>query len=214
MSGEHVLYGSKGSGAAIAEAALKLAGASYRVVDAATWKPESALAELHRVNPLGQIPTLVLPGGEVLSESAAILIHLGLMHPQSGLLPASPVPRALLIRGLVYIAANCYSAISVLDYPERWCADAGEDDAVKERIRRGTRERLFQHWDIFADTFLLDRYLSGGEPGALDWMASVVSRWGGAREHLRDSRPAFATLMEELDRHPLVAEVFARHWQD
>ena len=29
------------------------------------------------VNPLGQIPTLVLDDGTVLSESAAILIHLG-----------------------------------------------------------------------------------------------------------------------------------------
>lgn len=212
MSGGHVLYGSRRSGSAIAEAALRLAGVDYRVVDAATWLPESALAELHHVNPLGQIPTLVLPGGEVLTETAAILIHLGLSYPDSALLPASPPQRALVIRGLVYIAANCYSAISVLDYPERWCADASDDEAVKERIRRGTRERLYRHWDIFADAFLLDRYLSGSAPGALDWMASVVSRWDGAREHLRESRPAFATLMEELDRHPLVVEVFAQHW--
>jgi GST-like protein len=213
MSG-YTLYGSKGSGSAIAEAALAIVGIDdYRLIDAATWLPDSALSELHAVNPLGQIPTLLLPDGEVLSESAAILIHLGLMHPQSGLLPQDPMLRARVIRGLVYVAANCYSAISVIDYPERWCADADEDEAVKRRIKQGTRERLHRHWEIFADSFLRDRYLSGEAPAALDWMASVVSRWGGAREHLRRVRPAFATLMDELDRHPDVAAVFARHWE-
>jgi glutathione S-transferase len=38
---------------------------------------DSAQDELQRVNPLGQIPTLVAPDGSVLTESAAILIHLG-----------------------------------------------------------------------------------------------------------------------------------------
>jgi len=211
---QYTLYGSKGSGSSIVEAALAIVGIDdYRRVDAATWLPDSALSELHAVNPLGQIPTLLLPDGEVLSESAAILIHLGLLYPQSGLLPADPLSRARVIRGLVYLAANCYSAISVIDYPERWCADADADEAVKLRIRQGTRERLYRHWEIFADGFLRNRYLSGEAPGALDWMASVVSRWAGAREHLRVARPAFATLMDELDRHPDVAAVFARHWE-
>lgn len=211
-SGGYTLYGAKGSGSAIVEAALAIVGIDYRYVDAATWLPESALDELHRVNPLAQIPTLLLPDGEVLTESAAILIHLGLAHPQSGLLPQPATLRARTIRGLVYIAANCYSAISVIDYPERWCADATDDDAVKARIRQGTRDRLHRHWEIFADGFLRDRYLGGEAPGALDWMASVVSRWSGAREHLRSTRPAFATLMDELDRHADVDAVFARHW--
>ncbi|MDB5968442.1 MAG: Glutathione S-transferase-like protein [Hydrocarboniphaga sp.] len=213
MSG-YRLFGSRRSGSAIAEAGLAIAGIDYRLIDAATWLPESALAELHRVNPLGQIPTLVLPGGEVLTESAAILIHLGLMHPACGLLPDSASGRAHVIRGLVYLAANCYSAISVIDYPERWCADADDDEPAKERIRRGTRQRLYHHWEIFADAFLLDRYLSGAAPGALDWMASVVSRWAGTRSHLREARPAFATLMDELDRHPAVTAVFSRHWEE
>jgi len=107
------LYGARGSGAAAIEAALTIAGLPYRFVEAATWLPGSGLEELKRVNPLGQIPTLVLEDGSVLSESAAILIHLGLTVPASGLLPASASKRAQAIRGLVYIAANCYAAIGV-----------------------------------------------------------------------------------------------------
>ncbi len=118
----YTLFGTIGSGSAAVEAALELAQLPYRVVRASSWERDSAQAELLVANPLGQIPTLRLPDGGVLTESAAILIHLGLEHPASGLLPAQSGARAQEIRGLVYIAANCYSAISIIDYPERWIA--------------------------------------------------------------------------------------------
>ena len=66
----HTLYGYQGSGSAIVEAALLIAGLPFRTVDAASWDDASAMEELRGVNPLGQIPTLVLPDGTVLSESA------------------------------------------------------------------------------------------------------------------------------------------------
>ena len=71
----YTLYGKKGSGSASTQAALEITGAPYRVVETASWEPNAAFTELLQVNPLGQIPTLVLPDGSVLSESAAILIH-------------------------------------------------------------------------------------------------------------------------------------------
>src|SRR5271165_4142990 len=166
--------------------ALERVGAPYRVVETASWAPNAAFEDLLKVNPLGQIPTLVLPDGSALSESAAILIHLGELYPESGLLPQGPAARAQVVRGLVFIAANCYAAISIIDFPERWCADA--DDAVKERIRAGARARLHQHWEIFADLFPARPYLGGERLGALDLLAAVVSRWSGARAHLAQRR--------------------------
>lgn len=205
----HTLYGSQGSGSAAVEAALELAQLPFRSVRASTWEDDSAQAELRGVNPLGQIPTLVLPDGSVLTESAAILIHLGLEHPESDLLPAAAPLRAQAIRGLVYIAANCYSAIGIIDYPERWLADA--DAAGNERLRRGARARLHHHWTVFADQFggALGR---GVRPGALDLLAAVVSKWSGARAHLRARRTPVLTQIEAIERHPAVAAVFARHW--
>ena len=141
----YTLYGKKGSGSSTTEAALEIVGAPYRVIETASYEPNEAFQDLLKINPLGQIPTLVLPDGGVLSESAAILIYLGEAYPDSGLLPRDPSARAQAVRGMVFIAANCYAAISILDFPERWCADADNDDAVKERIRAGTRARLYKH---------------------------------------------------------------------
>lgn len=204
------LFGTQGSGSAAIEAALLWAGQDFRQVDASSWQPGPGLDELSRVNPLRQIPTLQLADGAVLTESAAILIHLGLTLADSGLLPAAPLARAQAIRGLVFIAANCYAAISVIDYPERWCADC--DDATRARIIAGTRQRLHQHWELFADQFQAEPFLNGDEPGALDLLAAVVSKWSGSRPHLQQARPAFYATLQRIERHPRLAAVFTRHW--
>jgi GST-like protein len=202
------LYGTKGSGAAAIEAALVRAGLAYTPVDAARWNPGPGFDALLRVNPLGQIPTLVLADGTVLTESAAILIHLGLTTPPGLLLPQDASARALALRGLVFIAANCYAAISVLDYPERWCEPC--DDDARARILAGTRARLHEHWGVFADAFAVG--FDAGSPGALELLASVVSKWSGARAHLQATRPAFHAQLLRVEQHPDVAPVFQRHW--
>jgi GST-like protein len=208
----YTLYGKKGSGSASAQAALDVAGAPYKVIETASWESNAAFQELLKVNPLGQIPTLVLPDGSALSESAAILIHLAEAHPQSGLLPGDPSARAQAVRGMVFIAANCYAAISIIDFPERWCADADNDDTVKERIRAGTKARLYKHWEMFADLFTGKPYLGGEKLGALDLHAAVVSKWSGARKHLEEHRPAFYATLMRIEAHPKVAPAFSQHW--
>ncbi len=209
----YTLYGAKGSGSAAVEAALDWTGAACTHVSGATWEPGPGYEALKRVNPLAQVPTLVLPDGAVLSESAAILIHLGLAHPSSGLLPADAAARARCVRGLVYIAANCYAAIGVIDYPERWLP-AGTRKPARERLRGGARARLHGLWDGFADQFVREgeAFLGGAAPDALDLLAGVVSRWSGARAHLARSRPACAALLARIDAHPRIAPTLARHW--
>lgn len=206
----YTLFGSPGSGSAMVELALERAAQPYVLKRASSWEADSAQEELRRHNPLLQIPTLLLPDGSVLTESAAILIHLGLSHPEAGLLPEQPAARAQALRGLVFIAANCYAAIGVIDFPERWCAAI--DAAARERIISGARAQLHRQWELFADQFAATPWLGGARPGALDFMALVVSRWSGARAHLAARRPTFFALLQALEARPEVAAVLARHW--
>lgn len=210
---ELTLFGAPGSGSAAVEMALRQAGIAYRSVRAASWEPGPGYEALKAVNPLGQIPTLVLSDGMVLTESAAILTHLGLSAP--GLLPDEPSARARAIRGLVYIAANCYSAVSISDFPERWTTQSGDPAAV-EAVRQAARVQLHQAWLRFADQFFdpAQPYLCGARPGALDFLALVVSKWSGTRAALKRQRPSFHAWLEALQRHPAVAGVHAEHWPD
>ncbi|WP_338582001.1 glutathione S-transferase N-terminal domain-containing protein [Pseudomonas sp. MAG733B] len=202
------LYGHKNSGAAAIEAALELCEIPYRFIDVES-SPEAAQA-LEKLNPLKQIPTLQLPDGGILTESAAILIHLGMMFPRSKLLPYEAAERDQVIRGMVYIVSNCYAAIGIIDYPERWLVRA--DEASRENLMAGARQRLHWSWEVFADQFSAELYLEDEKPGALDVLAAVITRWAGSREHLRTTRPGFFAWLERIDRHPTLAPVFARHW--
>lgn len=202
------LYGYRNSGAAAIEAALVLGDIPYRFIDVEA--SAEATQALEKLNPLKQIPTLQLPDGGVLTESAAILIHLGLSFPASGLLPQDSAERGRAIRGLAYIVSNCYAAIGIIDYPERWLAEA--DEASRQNLVAGARRRLHWSWEVFADQFSGELYLGSEKPRALDVLAAVISRWAGTREHLRNARPGFFAWLERIDRYPALAPVFARHW--
>lgn len=207
----YTLYGSRRSGSAAIEVALRRCKLRYRVERASSWESDSALETLARLNPLLQIPTLVLPDGGVMTESAAILIHLDSVVPAAGLLPVAPGPRSQAIRGLVFIAANCYSAVSIADYPERWTLSTTQQ--ARDNVRQAACRQLHRSWEVFADTFPADPYLSGAELGALDILATVVSKWSGARAHLEKHRPEFVRLIHRVEAHDTVAPVFHEHWR-
>lgn len=203
----YTLYGTDDSGSCMIEIALPRCAVPWHRVDASSWQDGEGSAALARINPLKQIPTLVTPAGQVLTESAAILIHLGLEFPAANLLAGN---RGQILRGLVYIAANCYSAIGIIDYPQRWLGNA--DEAAQAQLISGTRHYLHQAWRVFADQFADQLFAPDQQPNALGIMAAAVSRWDAAREALQDSRPAFAQTLARVDADPLVAPVFARHW--
>jgi hypothetical protein len=58
------------------------------VIEAPTWEGAAQQAKVAGVNPLKQIPALVTPDGETITESAAILIWLADRFPEARLAPA------------------------------------------------------------------------------------------------------------------------------
>ena len=203
----YTLYGIDESGSCMIEIALQRCAVPWRRIDASSWENGEGSDALARINPLKQIPTLVTPDGEVLTESAAILIHLGLEFPASDLLAGN---RAQILRGLVYIAANCYSAVGIIDYPQRWLGNV--DDAAQAQLVSGTRRYLHQAWVMFAEQFADQLFAPGDVPNALGIMAAAVSRWDAAREVLNNLAPGFALTLAQVDADPVVEPVFARHW--
>jgi GST-like protein len=206
----YILYGSRGSGSAAVEMALRACGIAWTAVEASSWQRTPATEQLARLNPLVQIPTVQLPDGTVITESAAILLHLALAAPQGRLLPESPSARSQALRGLVFIAANCYAAVGMVDFPERWTTASAE--SAREEVREASRRRLFECWDIFADTFAAQPYLSGDVPGALDFLAVVVSTWSRAREHIAASRPLLTEALQRIEAHERVQPIFHAHF--
>jgi len=81
------LYNRVSSGGFAVEAALALAGADCELVELSSAPGTPLPASFRAVNPWGQVPTLVLPDGTVMTETGAILIHLAACFPEKALAP-------------------------------------------------------------------------------------------------------------------------------
>ena len=108
------------------------------------FKTPDARAKLEKVNPLAQVPTLVMPDGSVMSESAAITLLLADITGQDSLVPTAGAPeRAAFLRWLVFIVANIYPTFTYADDPARFVSvNAARDpfraatDAYAQRLWR------------------------------------------------------------------------------
>ena len=103
------LYNRDGSGDFVVEAALALAGAPFEIVKLDS-KSGTALPDTFRgTNPWRQVPTLILPGGSTMTETAAILIHIAACYPDRALAPRPGTPaHAKFLRWLIFVrSAGC-----------------------------------------------------------------------------------------------------------
>ena len=200
------LHGCRGCGSAAIEALLELAGLDYRrhLYD---WDDRLGWDRLRAVNPLAQVPTLVLDDGSVLTESAGIALWIAASHPAARLLPDDPGERALVFRWVVSFATNVYVPIIVGDFPERW-VDAPASESVKAHALR----RLQDAWRSFDAAIAPSPYLVGDRLSVLDVYAAMISRWRPGRAWIAEhcAKATGAILLTEAD--PRVAAVWARNF--
>lgn len=201
------LYGAAESGSVPVEATLRLIGLDYRLVEAAAWEGEAERAKVAAVNPMRQVPALVTPQGEVVTESAAILIWLADSHPEARLSPALDDPRrAQFLRWMSFIPASIYSMFWVRDAPSRL---AGDDPAAQAEIQRRTAERIAECWRIMDGQVAPGRFLLGEEMTVLDLYVAVASRWTPRRRRFYVEAPRMAEVVRRVDALPQLQTLWA-----
>ena len=209
MDKPYVVYGARGAGSVPVEATLTLLGLPYEVVEAAPWEGGEELRRAARVNPMRQIPTLVLPSGEVMTESAAILIWLAEQHLQARLAPPAGDPRrAAFLRWMSFIPASIYSLYWIRDDPLRLAGD----EAAAELIKARTAERIGECWRIMDAQIEPGRYLLGEDLGVLDLYVTVVSRWTPRRERFYREAPRMAEVVRRVDAEPRLQAFWAERF--
>jgi GST-like protein len=209
MDTDYVVYGAVGSGSVMVEAALALAGLPYRVIERAPFdKPEDAEA-MGKVNPMRQVPALVLPSGELMTESAAILIHLAESHPQAGLGPLPGAPdRPRFLRWMAYVSAQIYALYWVRDDITRLAADKAHEAVIRTR----TAERIAECWRAMEAQLEPGRYLLGETLSVLDLYVTVASRWGPRRSRFYREAPRMGEVVRRVDAEPRLAAFWAERF--
>lgn len=204
-----LLYGAEGSGAVAVEAALTLLGLPYRLVEGATWADEAARQQVAPANPLRQIPTLVLPDGEVVTESAAILIDLADRHAHAGLAPAVMDPqRRQFLRWMVYVASAIYSLHWIKPDVARIGAPAQAHEAVVDAVH----DRIAFCWQQMDSQVSPGPYLLGERLSVLDLYVTVVSRFGPWRQRFYAVAPRMTPVVRRVDAEPRLREFWDRRF--
>lgn len=124
-------------------------------------------SRLLKVNPRGQVPTLVVDG-EPITEGAAIMSWLADTH-QSNLLPKEGMARAHALQWLAFANSSLHPIYSRF-------FGGGEAFATSE-FGASAQQALQKLWDIVEGQLTKTTYLAGEEPTLGDILTTVVGSW-------------------------------------
>ena len=178
----YTLFARPGWGSAIVELQLAWYALPYTVEDVANpFTSAAARARLAPMNAITQLPTLLLPGGQVMTESAAITLHLADLAPARPLVPPPGHPsRPAFLRWLVFIVANIYPTFTYADDPARFVDDPTAQSAFKAKVD-AYAQRLWRMLEAEAAA----PWFIGADFTAMDLTLGVMTK-------LRPNRPWFA----------------------
>ncbi|MEM8813451.1 MAG: glutathione S-transferase family protein [Pseudomonadota bacterium] len=198
----YTLYTYPGAGGIVVEAVLADGGIPHQTVVVRPNEDTAFDTEFLAINPRGQVPALRLPDGSIITESAAILIHLADAHPEANLAPPPGSPeRAQVLRWLCFFAVNVYEGELRRHYSERFTSDADGAGAVSQ----AAADHVERQYALFEADLGEGPYFLGGSISILDYYIWMLSYWVGDRSWILERCPKIARLTETVRQRPAVA---------
>jgi glutathione S-transferase/GST-like protein len=205
------LYWSQGSGAMAPQALFEEIGAEYEKIVIDVEKEEHKSDEFLSVNPMGQIPALVLPDGTLMTETAAMLVQIVDRHPEAKLAPpAGSGERARFLRWLFFLASNVYPTVLRFYYSERFSTDP----SAAEGIKAAAEADLNGQFKILSDALDPGPYLLGETFSAADILLWMLIHWHPHQERLFEETPSIKELAGLVQARPAIARTWLEHEED
>jgi GST-like protein len=203
------LYARAGWGSVLVETQLAWYGLKYQLEAVGDlFKEPEARNQLAPVNPIAQIPTLILPDGTVMSESAAITLVLADITGRDDLVPgAAAAERARFLRWLIFMVANIYPTFTYADDPARFV----DGEIGRSSLRAHVDAYAQRLWGIIeaeaaGPWFLGDRF------SATDIFIAAMTQWRPRRPWFAAHRPKLAAIATSTDALPELAPVWIRNF--
>ena len=163
-----------------------------------------------KLNPSGRIPVLV-DGGLVLSETAAICLHLADRHIDAGLAPPFGTDeRATFYMWMSYFSTTLQAELITYFYPERLTDDEAGAAIVKQHAERRVGAMLDLIEAALAGNAEAERgpYLLGAHYTALDPYLLMLARWTRGFAHPARARQHFAAYLQCITTRDAVQRAF------
>lgn len=201
-----VLYGSQSTASLVVHWLLIELGIEHELHQLDFDHREQKSADYLALNPAGRVPTLVLDG-QVLTESAAIAMHLADLHPEAELAPAPGSPaRGDYYRWICFCVYTLMPAYRAWFYPEE---PAGE--AAVTEVRQRARLQLEAAWQQVADHLQANGpYMLGDQVSVVDFQLTMLMRWSRNMPRPTDRWPVLQAHAVRMKARPAFAEVYRR----
>jgi glutathione S-transferase len=202
------LYWAKLSGAMAPQALFEEIGAEYEKIVIDLDAEENRSDEFLAVNPMGQIPVLVLPDGTLMTESAAMVLHIVDRHPAAELAPpAGSAESARFQRWLLFMAATLYGDDLRCYYPDRFTTDPKGPEGVKAAAVAD----MDRHFAMLNEALNPGPYLLGETFSAVDIYLWMLTAWHPGPQQMFAKNPRVKQLAELVQGRPAIARVWAEH---
>lgn len=186
---------------------LEEVGAEYRLVLVDRGKNEQKSSAYLKLNPNGRIPVLV-DGGLVLYEAAAICLHLADRHPGAELAPAlGSNERAELYKWLIYLTNTVQAELLLYFYPERLADDAAAAAQIKAHAEIRVGGMLDQIEAVLAAG--AGPFLLGAQYRAVDPYLLMLCRWTRGMRHPARERPHLGRFLDAVMARPATQRAYA-----
>lgn len=177
------VLGCKGTGSDIAEAFLTIAGIPFVHVELDYTKAKD-LRTLQKYNVLGQVPTLVLPNGEILTETLAIAAYANSFSKNSVLIPKDPRDQVKFWRWAVFLVTAIYPTFTYGDDPQKWVSLKKGAEQLRDTTDKW-REKLW----LEVERNCCEPYFLGQQFSAIDVYLSIMTSWRPRKEWFKANCP-------------------------
>ena len=208
MPKPYTLYAAKGGGSMIVELAFAKTKLPLKIIDV-PWEDTGWKSKvLKRFNPLGQVPTLILPNGTVMTESAAMVLHLADRDPNAGLAPEPDTKeRAQFLRWLIFLVSAVYPTFTYGDDPKRWLSG---DEQAGQKLRSSTDDHRKMLWKFVESEIKGPRFL-GRKSSALDFYVWTMMHWRPGRDWMKAECPKLHQIAKRVADEAATKQVAERN---
>ena len=192
----YTLYGMTGSGNCYKPALLmKQLGIPFRWQEVNLLKGESHTSEFLALNPVGKVPTLVLPDSRTLSESNAMLCYLAEGSP---MLPADRYARAQVLQWMFFEQYSHEPYIATVRF---WIKFLDKREAWAEKIA-DARKKGVAALGVMEQQLAKTPFLTGEVYSVADIALYAYTHVAHEGDYAMDDYPAIRAWLRRIESQP------------
>lgn len=198
---KHKLYAVPTWGSAIVELVFQYSNLPHEVeyLKAVDVKNERYL----KINPLGQIPSLILPNGEVMTGSLAICLYVDAKGGANLVPPSDSRNYARFLRWCVFLVDAIYSQAAFADHPDWFVKDKAAQSELHEATLQMVQNRfLLMENEVRAPWFL------GEKMSLIDVYLCIMTFWDPGRPWFEKNCPKIMANVDRLQATPEFKAVY------